>query len=262
MILRRLTENVKSQNWFAVVLDFIIVVLGILIAFQITNWSTERAGRQVYDEALERVVAELRRDLAMQEWVREGIATELPVIQSALEDLRACRTGEAASANIEAAMTPLFAPYTLLVDTAAVDQFLNNDAFLRYQKPEERKQLTRFLSRAVFYQNEDGLRNQKLLRLASEFPEALSLGPLAVDGPDDILEVILSDSPLSPPIYREPTLTLPLDEACKDKDFVAMFYDWEFNAFQVSIMAGVLEPRIRSALAALGQKVPEEGEAQ
>ena len=45
MILRRLTKHVKDQNWFAVGLDFVIVVLGILIAFQITNWSASRKAR-------------------------------------------------------------------------------------------------------------------------------------------------------------------------------------------------------------------------
>jgi len=43
MILRRFTKHVKDQNWFAVALDFFIVVVGILIAFQITNWSEERS---------------------------------------------------------------------------------------------------------------------------------------------------------------------------------------------------------------------------
>ena len=42
MILRRITKHVKDQNWFAVGVDFLIVVVGILIAFQITNWSEKR----------------------------------------------------------------------------------------------------------------------------------------------------------------------------------------------------------------------------
>jgi hypothetical protein len=45
MILRRLTQHIKAQNWFAVALDFFIVVIGILIAFQITNWNENRAER-------------------------------------------------------------------------------------------------------------------------------------------------------------------------------------------------------------------------
>ena len=43
MLLRSLTKHVKDQNWFAVALDFFIVVVGILIAFQITNWNDNRS---------------------------------------------------------------------------------------------------------------------------------------------------------------------------------------------------------------------------
>lgn len=39
MILRRITKHIRDQNWFAVGLDFVIVVAGILLAFQITHWS-------------------------------------------------------------------------------------------------------------------------------------------------------------------------------------------------------------------------------
>jgi hypothetical protein len=42
MLLRRVIEHVKTQNWTAVALDFVIVVAGILIAFQITNWNEAR----------------------------------------------------------------------------------------------------------------------------------------------------------------------------------------------------------------------------
>lgn len=59
MILRRITQQVKAQNWFAVALDFCIVVFGILIAFQITNWSEDREDRR----AEQRYLAELARDL-------------------------------------------------------------------------------------------------------------------------------------------------------------------------------------------------------
>lgn len=44
MLLGSISKHVKDQNWFAVALDFVIVVAGILIAFQITNWSEERQG--------------------------------------------------------------------------------------------------------------------------------------------------------------------------------------------------------------------------
>ena len=42
MLLRSISKHVKDQNWFAVLLDFFIVVVGILIAFQITQWNERR----------------------------------------------------------------------------------------------------------------------------------------------------------------------------------------------------------------------------
>jgi hypothetical protein len=43
MILRRLTKHVKDTNWFAVALDFVIVVFGVFIGLQVNNWNTARA---------------------------------------------------------------------------------------------------------------------------------------------------------------------------------------------------------------------------
>ncbi|WDI31120.1 hypothetical protein PUV54_14285 [Hyphococcus flavus] len=62
MLLRRMTEHVKAQNWLAVGLDFLIVVFGILIAFQINNWSEGRqrdARERAYLERLHTDIVEL-----------------------------------------------------------------------------------------------------------------------------------------------------------------------------------------------------------
>ncbi len=45
MILRRITEHVKAQNWFAVALDFVIVVVGVFIGIQVANWNDARRER-------------------------------------------------------------------------------------------------------------------------------------------------------------------------------------------------------------------------
>lgn len=45
MILNRITEAVRKQNWLAVAIEFVIVVTGVLLAFQITAWGAERQAR-------------------------------------------------------------------------------------------------------------------------------------------------------------------------------------------------------------------------
>ncbi len=60
MILRRVIEHVKNQNWTAVALDFVIVVVGVFIGIQVSNWNAARAQR--LDAALyhDRLVADMR----------------------------------------------------------------------------------------------------------------------------------------------------------------------------------------------------------
>ena len=45
MLLRRITEHVKAQNWTAVALDFVIVVVGVFIGIQVSNWNDARQYR-------------------------------------------------------------------------------------------------------------------------------------------------------------------------------------------------------------------------
>ena len=43
MLLRRITEHVKGQNWTAIALDFFIVVVGVFIGIQVSNWNERLA---------------------------------------------------------------------------------------------------------------------------------------------------------------------------------------------------------------------------
>ena len=42
MLLRRITKHVTEQNWFAVFIDFLIVVVGVFIGIQVANWNDDR----------------------------------------------------------------------------------------------------------------------------------------------------------------------------------------------------------------------------
>ena len=63
MILRRMIEHVKAQNWTAVGLDFVIVVLGVFMGIQLGNWNDGRAARALGQDYTTRLIADLQRDL-------------------------------------------------------------------------------------------------------------------------------------------------------------------------------------------------------
>ena len=46
MLLRRVIEHTKAQNWTAIVLDFVIVVVGVFIGIEVSNWKERLAFEQ------------------------------------------------------------------------------------------------------------------------------------------------------------------------------------------------------------------------
>lgn len=64
MILRRIIRHFRKQEWTAIALDFLIVVVGILLAFQITEWNEARKDRLREGVYLNRIAVELDESIA------------------------------------------------------------------------------------------------------------------------------------------------------------------------------------------------------
>ena len=63
MILRRLTANLRAQNWTAITIEFFIVVIGVFIGTQVSNWNQLRLEKQATNRMLEQLEPELRSQL-------------------------------------------------------------------------------------------------------------------------------------------------------------------------------------------------------
>ena len=70
MILRSITRHVREQNWFAVGLDFLIVVVGVFIGIQVANWNEERREEALGVAYLERLGDDL---VAMETYLEDVI---------------------------------------------------------------------------------------------------------------------------------------------------------------------------------------------
>ncbi|MEQ9317156.1 MAG: hypothetical protein RLN72_14985 [Henriciella sp.] len=87
MILRRLSKHVKDQNWFAVGLDFLIVVLGVFIGLQVQQWSERRATDQRTAMLMERLEADFGVDVWVAKSLHEYHQQVLRHAQMMLDDL-------------------------------------------------------------------------------------------------------------------------------------------------------------------------------
>lgn len=59
MLFRRIKAHVEKENWFAVLIDFFIVVVGVFIGIQVANWNEGRAEYRKETQAL----IELKKEL-------------------------------------------------------------------------------------------------------------------------------------------------------------------------------------------------------
>jgi hypothetical protein len=71
VLLRRVMEHVKAQNWIAVAIDFVIVVVGVFIGIQVANWNDDRQDRidEVY--FLSRILVDIDESITVNESVIE-----------------------------------------------------------------------------------------------------------------------------------------------------------------------------------------------
>jgi hypothetical protein len=67
LLLRRVTQHIQAQNWFAVFVDFVIVVVGVFVGLQVQDWNDSRKERVEERVLLNRLSEETRSLLVAHE---------------------------------------------------------------------------------------------------------------------------------------------------------------------------------------------------
>jgi hypothetical protein len=65
MLLRRVAAHLRRQEWTAIAIDFLIVVVGVFVATQVANWNETRRDRSVAQALLQRLHVETRELVAV-----------------------------------------------------------------------------------------------------------------------------------------------------------------------------------------------------
>ena len=71
MILRRLSQSIKEQNWTAIVIEFVLLVSGVFLGIQVSNWNAERETNNQSDVFTERLKADLRQEAFFYQYLIE-----------------------------------------------------------------------------------------------------------------------------------------------------------------------------------------------
>jgi len=108
MFIRKITEHVKAQNWFAVILDFFIVVVGVFVGIQVDNWNQDRIDKNNESEYLVLIDGDLKRDVEVLELLRSNIQQHVDGAQLVRDSVY---NSVAPTEAIEKAFTSLYQTY-------------------------------------------------------------------------------------------------------------------------------------------------------
>ena len=86
MILRRISEAIRRQDWAVVVIELIVVVVGLFIGLQVDSWNEQRKESEAFTEVLERVYTDLVKERYQNRRDFQELGFQRALIQAMLED--------------------------------------------------------------------------------------------------------------------------------------------------------------------------------
>lgn len=228
MLLRRVSQHVNEQNWFAVALDFVIVVAGVFIGLQVSQWNEDAQTQRAFEQAKNRLEAERLANIELTDTFLSDVDARLQNAQAAIEILRACEADQTELQRLNLGLNQIRGTATLKLRMTALSAITQNSDFLSLMNESERenvKELERFLTQA-----------QSTLDFLEEYPftihiedsPAINSGPMRQISPSTDLQV------------RDIYLDRPIETACRDDSVLKPFYRWERTAtFQILRGQGV-----------------------
>ena len=84
MVLRRLVENLRAQNWAAVSIELLIVIVGVYIGLQVNTWSEDRRDAQRREQIIGALVTNLSDSIIVQKQMVAEIETGLSLWDEAV----------------------------------------------------------------------------------------------------------------------------------------------------------------------------------
>lgn len=71
MLMRRIASRLAQQDWFAVAIEFALIVAGVFVGIQVANWNDARKDRELEGTYFARIAQDVRSDIAeMDEIIR------------------------------------------------------------------------------------------------------------------------------------------------------------------------------------------------
>ena len=220
MILRRLSQSLKEQNWTAIWIEFILLVSGVFLGIQVSNWNAARVDRAEYQAALSRLSSEIDINLAALDAFDPEMAKSLKIASHALTALQSCVDNEENLRIVHAGLEEIRGTNSIRLRRNALNEMTSNPRLLSQQTAEQRKRFSELLfyfdslqPDADFFDRqpqERRMEDNPVLRIGA--PYTYSAKYLGFDWTTT---------------RRRLELNVPLAVACRDNMLIKTFFNWE-----------------------------------
>lgn len=241
MRLRSISKNLREQNWFAVFLDFFIVVMGVYIGVQMGNLNEHRKDQKDYKAALERFKVESETNVRTLDKLNTESEGLFKRGSEAFDLLLACDETAEGSDIINSGLMAISGTYGIKMHRTELDALTGSEKLLASQPPELRQRLS-----DMKYYFDLALYEAKFVEMIP-LEERMQNNPIIGFGSTVEGNVTYAGADFSRK-SRRLELKVPVNEACQNDALLKSFYTWERWQGVLPTLSNILRKQIEETL--------------
>lgn len=249
MILRRVITHFRKQEWTAIALDFLIVIIGVFIGIQVSNWNAQSGDNRNFAEARVRLIDETAQNIKKVKTLQSELEATLPVVSAGIDALLACDATPEGIDLVNAALKAAIITFGLYIDRNALDAMLGSETHLARLDNDERQRLEAYATLLETMQLEIRFFEMKPMEDLYWTSPSVGFEPLqlsTIDYQGVNLNVLL----------RPPVLATDMTTACQDNELIKRLRVWEHFQLIIPADSEIIEAAMRENLVRLGELVP------
>lgn len=248
MILRRVADALRRQDWLIVAIEFALVVTGVFVALQVDNWAQARADQRDYQAALDRLRVEIGDNLEILDIVDGELAEEMSAVRSALDALETCADDAATLRAVNHGLVYVTGTSGLTLRDGALKELTTTPRLLAQQPPEVRARLADVLFYLEIAEVEARFYEIFPLENRPERSEMLRFGPWTAR---DVTYLGINYSG----DRRSLMLAVPVSEACRNTELVAHLVSWLRWQSSIAVLTRKMREEYRLTLELIAAEV-------
>jgi hypothetical protein len=231
MVIRRLVAAIREQDWPAVTVEFLMVVVGVFLGIQVSNWNEDMALDREFSAAMRRVAEEIDLNLADLATLKSELNAAIPVVREGYNALLTCVNNEGNLERVNAALNMSLITYGMNFERRALDTVLDTPDFIERLPETRRASLAQFSSFLKLIQGEITINEIEPFKNGPARAPSVGFGPASPRTIDYGGKQYRFEQ-------RNAFLTIPISESCSDNQLMKGFWLWERLQGGILVLAG------------------------